>query len=338
MVRDTAGLRLVGAPAQFTAESRWDDQSVRTLGVDFNVSIGPAERRSYFLEAGGKDAPLPFTGRGLTVTENGDSIQAGAIRLSRSASPLVQSAAFAKSEFIAQGANGVSVDDSTGKRHDLSTAQNLSVAVIKAGPLNATLRYTGRFAADAGDGAPVTVTVEMPNSKSWMKVDAVVQNPAGRFIRIRFDSPLAFGAHPWTWDLSTERETYGALRGPDDRVVHAQTVTPDGPKGWFVNTQRDGGPLQLYESSPSGGAARGWGHLQDTRTAAAFGIDRFAREPGVHTITLDGRGQTTFSFEPSPPAGALRLTVFQHFVSAPVPIGAATSPAAMLSPLRVDVR
>ena len=38
--------------AQFTAETRWDDGSVRALSVDFNVSLGPAERRRYILEFG----------------------------------------------------------------------------------------------------------------------------------------------------------------------------------------------------------------------------------------------------------------------------------------------
>jgi hypothetical protein len=324
-------------PAQFTAEARWDDRSVRALSIDFNVSIGPAERRSYTLDVGDSRA-VPFTGRGLTVTENPDTIQAGPIRFSKSGAPLVQSAAFAKSEFIGQGVNGVAVEDKAGKRHDLSAARNLSVEMVKTGPLNVTLRYSGRFVFDANDSASIVVTVEMPNSKSWVKVDAAVQDVARRLVRVRFDSPLAFGAHPWTWDLSTERETYGAIRGADDRVVHTQTVTSKGPAGWLVNTQRDGASMQPYESSPTGAAARGWGHLQDLRTAVAFGVDRFARDPGSYSISLDGRGQTTFSYEPAPHRGSLRLTVFQHFVSAPVPIGAATSPAAMLSPLRVDVK
>jgi len=53
---------------------------------------------------------------------------------------------------------------------------------------------------------------------------------------------------------------------------------------------------------------------------------------------LSGSGQASFSFEPSRPAAEHRLIVYQHFVSTPVPIGAATSPTAMLSPLKVDVK
>jgi hypothetical protein len=34
----------------------------------------------------------------------------------------------------------------------------------------------------------------------------------------------------------------------------------------------------------------------------------------------------------------LKLTVYQHFVPTPVPIGAATSPASMLNPLKVATR
>ena len=53
-------------PAQFSAGARWEDGSVRTLKVIFNVSVGPGERQSYQLEYGEGvvAAALP---RGLTV-------------------------------------------------------------------------------------------------------------------------------------------------------------------------------------------------------------------------------------------------------------------------------
>ena len=34
-------------PAQGTSVLRWDDSSIRTLEVDFNVSIGPLESRTF---------------------------------------------------------------------------------------------------------------------------------------------------------------------------------------------------------------------------------------------------------------------------------------------------
>ena len=39
-------------PAQYSIESRWEDGSARTLGIDFNVSVGPAETRTYAVDYG----------------------------------------------------------------------------------------------------------------------------------------------------------------------------------------------------------------------------------------------------------------------------------------------
>ena len=80
-----------------------------------------------------------------------------------------------------------------------------------------------------------------------------------------------------------------------------------------------------------------WGRV-DARGAVAFAVADFAREEGTYRIALSGSGQTSFSVEPVRRLAEHRLTVYQHFVSTPVPIGAATSPTAMLRPLRVEVK
>ena len=66
--------------------------------------------------------------------------------------------------------------------------------------------------------------------------------------------------------------------------------------------------------------------------------DRFGAEPGTYSIALNGQGQAVFRFAPAQPAPHHRLTVYEHFVAAPVLIGAATSPTAMLNPLVVSVK
>jgi hypothetical protein len=324
--------------AQFTADTTWDDGSVRALSVDFNVSLGPAERRRYVLEFGADVKSAAPAGRGLSVTEDADAIQVGNIRFGRTGSPLVLAATYVKMNFIGTGRNGISVTDANGTPHDLSSAQGLKLEVVKRGPLRVVLRYAGRLPLDQADAAPLVITMEMPNSKSWLKMSAVVQDPSRRIRALSFDSPLAFGALPWTWDLGTENGTYGTFRNATDTAVLLQTVNQKGPAGWMVRTGSEGGTLGEYESSSTGRAASGWGHLLDARGAVAFGVADFAREQGVYRIALAGSGQTSFSFEPSRPAAEHRLTVYQHFVSTPVPIGAATSPTAMLSPLKVDVK
>ena len=335
-LRDTANARLKvtdEVPAQFSAETSWDDGSVRALNIDFNASLGPGERRRYVLEFG-PDVKAAVSGRGLSVTEEVDGIQVGSIRFGRSGAPLVVAANYVKMNFIGTGRNGISVTDTAGAQHDLSTAQDVKLDVVKRGPLKVVLRYAGRLPVDQSS---FVVTMEMPNSKSWLKMSAVVQDPSRRIRSVAFDSPLAFSALPLTYDFGTEHGTYGAFRNATDTSVLTQTVNQKGPAGWIVRTGAQGGQLNDYESSPNG-RAHGWGHLLDARGAVAFGFADFAREPGTYRITLSGSGLASFSFEPSRPATEHRLTVYQHFVSTPVPIGAATSPTAMLSPLKVEAK
>jgi hypothetical protein len=63
----------------------------------------------------------------------------------------------------------------------------------------------------------------------------------------------------------------------------------------------------------------------------------FGAEAGTYTITLDGNGQSSFRFAPARPLPFLRLTVYEHFVATPVPVGAVTSPVSMLNPLVVSL-
>ena len=78
----------------------------------------------------------------------------------------------------------------------------------------------------------------------------------------------------------------------------------------------------------------GWGHLQSEGEVVAFGIEDFGMQPGTYRVALGGSGQTTFAFTPSRPTREHQLTVYNHYVSNPVQIGAATSPSSMLNPLR----
>ena len=338
-LRDASNARLKvtdEVAAQFTADTSWEDGSVRALNVDFNASLAPGERRRYVLEFG-PDVKASVSGRGLSVTEEGDAVQVGSIRFGRNGAPLVLAANYVKMNFIGMGRNGISVTDAAGTQHDLSSAQDVKLDVVKRGPVKVVLRYAGRLPLDQGAAAPFVVTMEMPNSKSWLKMSAVVQDPGKRIRGIVFDSPLAFSALPLTYDFGTENGTYGAFRNATDTAVLTQTVNQKGPAGWLVRAGPQGGQLNDYESSPSG-RAHGSGHLLDARGAVAFGFADFAREQGTYRIALSGSGLASFSFEPSRPGTEHRLTVYQHFVSTPVPIGAATSPTAMLSPLKVDVK
>jgi hypothetical protein len=319
--------------AQYSVDARWEDGSVRTLGVDFNASIGPAETRTFQLEHGpevNRSASVP---RGLSLVEDADAIQVGNVRFSKRGYPLILSAQY-RGELIGNGPNGFSVDVA-GFRRDLSSAGSIALDVVKRGPLLVVLRYSGRLPIDEKVSVPFSITCEMPNSKSWVKFTATLDDPSRRVTSLMFDTPLALGDKPWTWDFGTDSGTYGVFRNATDTAALAQTVT--GKSGSWVVQTGPRGELRFYETSTGARikTASGWGHILDGRNAVAFAIERFASEPGLYNITLDGEGRLSFSVSPATPKTSHRLTVYEHFVSTPVAIGAATNPTAMLSPLVV---
>jgi hypothetical protein len=322
-------------PVQSTVLTRWPDGSIRELTLDFNASPGANESLVYSFEYGGGTAVFAGGARGLSVTEEADAVRIGNITFSRSGSPLITSVKY-RDEAIGTGPNGLLVVDQTGTTHDVSSARDIALDIVKRGPLVASLRYSGALPLDQNASVRFTVDVEMPSSKSWVKLSAHVDDPARRVREIAFATPLALGPLPWTWDFGTTRWTYGSMRNAADRVVmsssSAATTTP-----WTVI----GGPQgreQTYEIGPAGTTFGGWAHLQGAREVAAFAIDRAPAFNGTTRVTFDGAGHAEFALAPGRPVTRHDLAVYEHFVASPVQIGAATGPAAILSPLSVSVK
>jgi hypothetical protein len=323
-------------PAQFSAAARWEDGSVRSLNVIFNVSVGPGESQTYRLEHGAGVGP-GTPARGMIVTEDADSIQAGSLRFSKRAGPLVASANY-RGEFVGRGGNGLRVVDNAGVVHEAGLQGPRHVELVERGPLLASIRYDYTIPVDAAYSADATIAIETPSSKSWLKASVAVDDPARRLREIVFELPLAFAAHPWTWDIGTPNGTYGALRSPTDAATFTYTTPARGAATWRVENGTKG-ELRPYEVSVGARSVpvTGWVHIQDATKAVAFAVEDFGKSPGTYAITLDGQGQTAFRFSPLQPTTAHRLTVYAHFVATPIPIGAATSPASILAPLTVEI-
>jgi hypothetical protein len=344
---DVAGLRLrlAEAPvaAQYTVVTRWPDGSARDVDVDFNASLDPGETRTYQVDAAGGGAAPP---RGIAVTEETDVVRAGSVAYSRRADPLIVSAGYVRREFIGAfpGArNGLSIVDRDGVRHRLADAPRVQLVLAKRGPLVAELIYTADVPVGSARTVPVTLTVEMPNSKSWIRMSAAVIDEARRVRDVVLETPLSVGAFPWLWDFGTENGSYGAFRNGSDRVMFHQIVNPQGSHSWRIDTGTAAEPRPYERSAAREAGDRnrltgGWGHLVGPDGAVAFGIQGMANAPGTYTITLDGQGQVSYGLAPAAGnATTHRLVVYQHFVSTPVPIGAATTPTSMLHPPQVIV-
>lgn len=324
-------------PAQYSAASRWDDGSVQALEVDFNASLAPEEDRRYELQVGpGVTAAAP-AGRGLGVTEQPDALVVGNLKFSKSGAPLLASASY-RGEGIGTGGNGLVITDASGRRVDLTKAQNAQLEVVKPGPLLVVLRYTASVPLDETTSVPVELLLEMPNSKTWLKTTATVTDRGRRVRDISIERPYAFSAFPVLWDFGTDSGTYGAFRAAADLVTLTQSVGPSGPTGWRIES----GPAnqrRALETSTSARAksAAGWGHLQDAGSAVAFAIGQFGRSAGTYTVTLAGSGQASYRFQPAESTTQHQLIVFEHFVATPIAIGAATNPTAMLTPPSVTL-
>lgn len=322
--------------AQILPDGKYPDGSIQALTIDFNATIGPVETQTYRLEYGDAIKQTVF-GRGVTANDAMDALELGRLRLSTVGAPLLESLNYRK-EMIGRGMNGFTVSATSGTVIDFSKAQEVTAEIVKPGPVYGIIRYTGRLQIDASTRAPFTMTVEMPNSKAWVKYTASVDDPGRKLKEISFEMPFAFAAFPWLWDFGTGSWTYGSIRNAADSVILTQTVGAGAATKWEIRTGKKG-EEQAYEvsagSRPS--TAEGWGHIQDAGEVVAFGVENFGKQPGRYTVALDGEGHTAYRFAPAAGTGKLQLAVYQHYVASPTPIGAVTSPPSMLSPLAVTV-
>jgi hypothetical protein len=335
VLRDPANVKLLNnqaeVPEQATVETRWPDGSVQWLSMDLNVTIGPNESQTYALQYG-EGVQSETAVRGLMVAEEADAIQVGNIRFNKSGSPLIASVKY-RDEVIGTGANGLSVKEASGAAHDLTTADSVRAEIVKRGPLVVVVKYSGTIRLDEDAKAPFSLTIEMPNSKSWVKVQTSVDDPSQAIRDIAINLPLTFGAFPWVWDFGTSRWTYGSMRAATDSVMMSDTVDASGSAEWTVSSGPKGREVATETSQPDKATFGGWGHIQGAKEVVAYAVEGVKTRRGTYRIATEGTGQTTFQLT-SPAAQAKHeLTVYAHFVSTPVQIGAATSPAAILSPL-----
>ena len=214
VLKDPSSIRLLSnqmeVPGQASVDSRWPDGSIQWLSVDLNVTIGPNESQTYSLQYG-EGVKSEAAARGLMVSEDADAIQVGNIRFNKSGSPLIASVKY-REEAIGPGVNGITVKEASGTAHDLTMAESVKAEIVKRGPLVVAVKYSGALRLDKDARAPFSLTVEMPNSKSWVKVQAAVDDPTRSIRDLAISVPLALGAFPWVWDFGTTRWTYGSMR------------------------------------------------------------------------------------------------------------------------------
>jgi hypothetical protein len=265
------------------------------------------------------------------------AIVVGRVRLNRVGSPLLGSVAY-REELIGTGRSGIAVVERTGIRRDAREITWEPVQILKNGPITVLLRYRGRLGLSAGSTADITLDVEMPNSKSWLKISTSVSDPDRRVGLLSIEAPLGLGAYPWSWDFATPNASYGAFRDPTGSAIFTRDVREDGAGGWQILAGAAGAEQAYEQSAPSAEHDSGtWAHFVGPTEAVAFAVETSPDVAGEIRIWLTGTGQTSVGFRSAEPETEHAFSVYQHYVGTPVPIGAATSPASILSPLLVTV-
>ena len=337
-LQDISNLRLLlgddEVPMQASAGSRWPDGSIRQVELNFNTSIAPLAELRYRLEIGGDVAPRPISSERLDVVESTDGLQVGKLRFARQPAALLQSVAFGH-EIVGDGLNAVSVTDASGATYLLGG--EVTVEIVKPGPLAVQIRYAGSVQLPDDYAVPFTITLDIPNTKSWVRYGARIEDPRKRIHEVAFSTSFRLGQYPWVWDFATANGSYGAFRNANDSAVLTQ-VTRASRSDWQIATGPQGSerPYERAAGDKSAGAS-GWGHLQGAARAVAFAFEGFGQRAGQYAIALDGSGQVVFRFTPEHPASAHSISVYEHYVASPAALGAATNPVAMSSPLVVTL-
>jgi hypothetical protein len=338
-VRETAGLRRFGYPVRASFQS--DAGPLRLLEngkpipaqftaldgrteVDFNVSLGPGETRDYRVEKGESTG-----GAGVSVTQSdGVFVIRHGLEFDVPDNLLgfLKQVTAGKLPYLRPGSPGLSLnykDDTEFRTGGINHwGAKTKAQVTKHGPLVGALRFESTEGLRSDRTVKSVVDLDFPRSKAWVEVRWTVDDPERLVTGMIADLNLSVEGPPTLVDFGANDTVYAALK-PAQRFV----LTSSEP-GWLV-TLND----EPYASSTKS-AAEGWAHVMDKQRATAIAVAGFGEDARDRIeVSSDGRLRIRRDF----PGGAARsLHFWLHFVTMPVQVGAATSPQAMQSPLRVE--
>jgi hypothetical protein len=215
--------------------------------------------------------------------------------------------------------------------------------VAKAGPLAARLVFRSTEALRGGRSVASVVIMEFSRFKSWVRVTWVVDDPNSYVAGLGADVNLNLQGEPALVDFGAGSLVYAQLRKGEAALLRAGSGT-EGPI-WETLTGRAGAltPYVIASRGPHAAKAEGWAHVMDRQRCTAIAVERFAdagQESEIR-VAADGRLQIWKAFArdgASVAPGTKRFTFWLHFVPMPVQVGAATSPQAMLTPLRAELK
>lgn len=305
-------------PAQFTAlDGRTE--------VDFNVSLGPGETRDYRVEKGESAA----AGSGVAITQAGGvfAVRHGLeFDVPDNLLGFLSQVKSGKLSYLRPGSPGLLLNYKDDIEYRAGGVGHWGAAtkarVTKRGPLVGGLRFESVEGLRSDRTVRSVVDMDFPRSKSWVEVRWTVEDPEGWISGMMADLNLLIEGPPALVDFGANDTVYAALKASQRFVLSATAP------GWFVHLNDE-----LYASGAVA-AAEGWAHVMDKQRATAIAVAGFGDGTRDQIgVSADGQLRIRRDFTGG---GARSLHFWLHFVTMPVQVGAATSPQAMLNPLRVE--
>jgi hypothetical protein len=327
-------------PAQFR---KFASNGRERVALEFNASPGPLDTEQYVVEFGESVEPGPGPRPGTTVKSVGDDFlveHGAALKFVVPGNLLgfLKSVGNGKREYLQGASHGLSIRLKDGR------SLRLGEKGPEGLPIRGTISYEGPqaigllFDSPGPDASklPIATFLELhfPSSKSWVETLWMVEDPEGQVAGLDVDLRLAIEGEPTLVDLGANTTVYGTIRNQERMILTAGLE----PEPWVVEK----GPADRRERFAVGTSPvqrrEGWAHVMDATRCTAIAVDRFGEQFDRIDIEAGGRVRLTRNSakpEATTPKGPKQMHFWFHFVSMPVQVGAATSPQAMLSPLRV---
>lgn len=375
-VRETAGLRRFSYPVevvlplgvdradhcQLLADGKPVSAQFRPgpddkwVVLDFTLSLGPCEQRSFVVLSGRSVPPGPEPASRWRVEQTKSMV-----RIQRSAEQffelpadllgLLRRVHTKDGDYLREGSVGLVVRSKAGKTVRLG-GPGTTVKVARRGAFAVAVRYSGLVAFGDKQGQ-FTADLTFPASKSWARIDLKVEDPHGVsgmmdvIEGLGVDLNLKVEGSPTLVDFGAPSTVYTTLKhGEQGRLSideQGNWGIETGAEGHLSVLARGAGWLPPGKPRPrsfnnvgsslfSAPKPEGWAHIMDRQRCTAFAVAGFAgswlSEIGVEA---DGRTHAWLT-------GRRSFTCWLHFVPMPVQVGAVTSPQSMLAPLMVEVK
>ncbi len=343
-VRETAGLRRFGYPVRATIPANAASLQLlengkpipaqftpvdKAVDIDFNVSLGPWETREYRVEPGSL-----ASGAGVSITQADRAFKVHSssvsIEVPENMLGLLGSVKGSNLSYLRPGSQGLVLnykDDVEFRAGGIGHwGARTKATIVKRGPLVCAIRFESTEGLRSERTVKSVVDMEFPRSKSWVELHWKVDDPERSVSSLIADLNLLVEGPPTLVDFGANDTVYDALR-PGATFALSAAPAEERSQRWFVRLNDE-----PYASGSK--PAEGWAHVMDKQRATAIAVAGFGEETRDRIeVSADGHLLIRRDFS----GGSERaLHFWLHFVTMPVQVGAATSPQAMLTPLRIE--